>query len=222
MSATVERPLVRYYGGKWLLAPWIITHLPKHRTYTEVFGGGASVLLRKKRAPHEVYNDMDKEIVNLFKVARDHSAELILRVQLTPYARDEYLLAMEPTADPIEKARRTLVRSWMGFGTDALLQLKASGFRAGTRITTSTARNWQAFGYKIEPVLNRLQGVVIENRDAFEVLAQQDIPEAVHYCGPSLRSLVQGRDGRREATATRWRTRITCDSPSSWGRSRAP
>lgn len=86
----MPRPIVRYFGGKWKLAPWIIQHLPQHRVYVEPFGGGGSVLLRKPRSYAEVYNDLDGEIVNLFLIARDHGQELQQKLELTPFARDEF------------------------------------------------------------------------------------------------------------------------------------
>ena len=71
---TPKRPLIRYHGGKCHLAPWILQHLSSHRCYVEPFGGGASLLPRKPRAYAEIYNDLDGEIVKLFRVARDDGA----------------------------------------------------------------------------------------------------------------------------------------------------
>ncbi len=92
------RPLLRWLGGKWRLAPWIIQHLPPHRIYIEPFGGAASVLLRKPRAHAEVWGDLDGGLVNLFAVLRSTRAEeLISAVTLTPFARAE---SKPPTRPP--------------------------------------------------------------------------------------------------------------------------
>lgn len=107
-----RRSAVRYHGGKWRLADWIIGHFPAHRVYTEAYGGGASVLLRKPRSYGEIYNDLDGEIVNLFRVLRDSGPELMHLLELTPFSRTEFLASYEPHPDPLEQARRTLVRSY--------------------------------------------------------------------------------------------------------------
>lgn len=109
---TLVRPLIRYHGGKWRLAPWILQHLPPHRCYVEPFGGDASVLLRKPRAYAEVYNDLDGEIVNLFRVARDDGERLARACELTPFSRLEFDDAYTPAEDPLEQARRTVFRSF--------------------------------------------------------------------------------------------------------------
>src|SRR3954471_8601570 len=99
------RPVLRYHVGKWILAPWIISHFPSHRVYTEAFGGAASVLMRKPRSYGEVYNDLDGEIVNLFHVLRGPRAgELIASLRLTPFARIEFEESYETAADPVEQA----------------------------------------------------------------------------------------------------------------------
>jgi DNA adenine methylase len=194
-----RRPVLRYHGGKWRLAPWIISHFPPHRVYVEPFGGAASVLLRKERAYAEVYNDADGEIVNLFKVLRDFESASVLidALRLTPYARDEFLQAYMPTEDPVERARRTVLKAAMGFGSAAVTQdsptaagggFKAwvpTGFRANSnRAHTTPAHDWANYPDCLPAIISRLRGVVIENRPAVEVMAQHDGPDTLHYCDP--------------------------------------
>jgi len=112
------RPLLRYHGGKWILAPWIIKHFPSnHRVYCEPFGGAASVLLQKRPCYAEIYNDLDSEVVNLFCIVRDRGSELREALRYTPFSRIEFELSYETTDDEFERARRMVVRSFMGFGT---------------------------------------------------------------------------------------------------------
>ncbi len=183
----IKRPALRYHGGKYRLAPWIIEHFPKHRIYTEPFGGAASVLLRKPRAALvEVYNDLDREIVSLFEVLRDTdlSQQLAVALQFTPFAREEFALAYEPTEDVIEQARRTVSRSFMGFGSCSASGTK-SGFRAnGNRQSGHPARDWTNYPAAVATFCERLQGVVIENRDAIDLMLQHDSPQTLHYCDP--------------------------------------
>lgn len=179
------RPILRYHGGKWRLAPWIIEHMPKHRVYVEPFGGAASVLLRKPRSYGEIYNDLEGELVNVFRVVRDHGEELRRNLELTPFSRSEYKLSFDRCEDTIEQARRTVVRSFMGFGSNALCRTVKSGFRANSNNSgTTPAHEWRNYPGALGGLIERLRGVVLENRSGVEVMHAHDGPDTLHYCDP--------------------------------------
>lgn len=204
------RPVLRYHGGKWKLAPWIVSNFPPHRVYVEPYGGAASVLIRKPRSYAEVYNDLDGEIVNLFRVLRDPemSAELARQLHLTPFSRDEFTEAYAPIKEPIEQARRTVTKGCMGFGSAAVTLPTATsagggfkpttGFRANSnRSGTTPARDWANYPPIIAGFAERLRGCVIENRDALECMAQHDSPVTLHYVDPPyVHSTRRGREWR--------------------------
>lgn len=180
------RPVLRYHGGKFRLAPWVIRHFPPHRCYVEPFGGAAGVLIQKERAYAEVYNDLDGDIVNVFRVLRDREQcdELIAQLLLTPYARDEFDAAYEPTTAPIERARRTLVRAEMGFGSAGATK-GTTGFRIDTRRKHGTAQAlWARFPDSLARVCARLAGVMIENRPALSIIDQHDAEDTLFYVDP--------------------------------------
>lgn len=209
-SPKIKRPALRYHGGKWLLGPWIIGFFPEHRTYVEPFGGGGSVLLRKQRCYAEVYNDLDGEIVNLFRVLRDRGPELCQALMLTPFAREEfeisYLTGKSETekypesehVPDVERARRVIVKSYMGIGTNAitrpngiaddggqLYSRPATGFRANTsRSGSIPAHDWASYPENLRAIIERLRGVVIEQRHAQLVMAAHDRPDTLHYVDP--------------------------------------
>jgi DNA adenine methylase len=181
----LTRPLIRYHGGKWKLSEKIIPFFPNHRVYIEPYGGGASILLRKPRSYAEVYNDLDGEIVNLFRVVRDRGDELRALLELTPFSRDEYRSSFPEIADELEQARRTVIRSHMGFGSNALARGVVSGFRSNSnRSGTTPARDWRNLPDRIPEIIDRMRGVVIENRDALEVMVRHDREDTLHYCDP--------------------------------------
>lgn len=205
MSAAPTRPVLRYHGGKWRLAPWIIWHFPPHRVYVEPFGGAASVLLRKPRTYAEVYNDKWGEIVGLFRVLRDAelAAELRRRLDLTPFARDEFApineASFQAIEDPVERARLLIFRSFAGFGSNAHALTRKTGFRGNSsRSGTTPAHDWANYPATIDAFVDRLRGVVIENRDAALIMVQHDSAETLHYVDPpyvhSTRSMAKPYD----------------------------
>lgn len=186
MATEPRRPVLRYHGGKWRLAPWVIRHFPAHEIYVEPFAGAASVLMRKSRVHGEVLNDLDGEIVNVFRVLRDKqaAAELERLIRLTPFARSEFELSYQPASDPIEMARRTIARTFMGFGTTSRRHSR-TGFRARTYTRNQTGpsdfSNWPD---EICVFTERLRGVLIDNKPADEIVPIHDGPNTLFYVDP--------------------------------------
>ena len=180
------RPVLRYHGGKWRLAPWIISHFPAHRIYVEPYGGAASVLMQKHRSYAEVVNDLDEEVVNVFRVLRDPDTAERLRelLYLTPWSRLEFSGAYEHTDDPVERARRTITRTAMAHGTTSRRKNR-TGFRAKNyRRNQTGANDWSSWPEQIPAFVERLRGVTIEARPALEIIAQQDTPDTLFYLDP--------------------------------------
>ncbi|MEW9523893.1 DNA adenine methylase [Agrobacterium radiobacter] len=182
MSPT--RPILRWHGGKWRLAPWIIGHFPPHKVYVEPFGGAASVLLQKPRALSEIYNDLDQNLVRMFRIIRDQSEELTRAITLTPYARDEYRGLYDPVDDELEATRRFIVRSFMGMNSKGALA--KSGFDARTNPDgfTSRLRSLVDLPDQVALVAGRFLHVLIENCDATKLITRYDRDDALIYLDP--------------------------------------
>lgn len=183
---TISAPVIRYHGAKFRLAPWVLQHFPPHTCYVESFGGAAGVLMQKPRSYAEVYNDLDGDIVNLFRTLQDTTtrAALTERLLLTPYSRAEFELSWESTDDPVERARRTIMRAQMGFGSAGATK-GVTGFRIDTKRQYGTAQSlWAEYPDSIAEVGRRLAGVLIENRPAIEVITAHDAPTTLHYVDP--------------------------------------
>jgi len=200
------RPALRYHGGKWKIAPWIIAQMPRHSTYVEPFGGAASVLLRKPPVEAEIYNDLDGEVVNLFRVLRDPptAAELRRLLELTPFARAEFRWSYEPGVDALETAYKTIIRSYMGFSTDSVTRKTQTGFRANRARNKNNAgwgkhpaHEWATFADVIPDFVARLRTVVIEERDALEVIGTYDSPETLFFVDPPYMKATRGDNRHR-------------------------
>lgn len=199
---SISSPAIRYRGGKFRLAPWIMQFFPPHTTYVEPFGGAAGVLLQKQRSYAEVYNDLDGDIVNFFRVIRDNSSrkKLLELVLLTPYAREEFDVAWEEIKDPIERARRTIIRAQMGFGSAGATK-GTTGFRIDTKRAYGTAQHlWAEYPETISAIGWRFASVLIENRPAIEVMRQHDAKDTLHFVDPPymLGTRVLQASGRRD------------------------
>lgn len=203
MTEPVTRPVLRYHGGKFRLAPWILQFFPTHRAYVEPFGGGGSVLMLKAPCGAEVYNDLDDQIVNVFRILREpyKAAELQRRVALTPFSRSEFIRSYEPAVDEMDAAHKIIVRAFMGHGSDSATRGARTGFR--TKLTEGRylpSHEWSTWADSIPAFTRRLASVTIECDCALKLIERMDEPGTLFYVDPpylkSTRSAQQGRGGK--------------------------
>lgn len=179
-------PPFPWYGGKFTHLPVLLQHIPPHRTYVEVFGGSAALLLNKDPSEIEVYNDIDSGATNFFRVLRDNEAELIRRLILTPYSREEYNLCRKNWStceDPVERARM-----WYFVASSSFIGRFGHGF-AVSATDSSNGMSSCVNGYlnriqNLWKVASRLRTVIIENLDFREVIRRYDTPDTLFYLDP--------------------------------------
>ena len=185
-----RRPAIRWLGSKWRMVPWILQHLPPHELYVEPYGGSASVLLRKPRSPIEVLGDMDDELLCLYEVLRDPdmSARLARACELTLFSDSEFRLAMHrlpADADPVERARRMIVRHAMQVSPDVRAETAGTGFRRYSGMLRRVAAvDWTSYPDAVPEIHARLRGVIIERSPAVETIRRHDRVGALHYVDP--------------------------------------
>ena len=182
-----QRPVLRYHGGKWKLAPWVIGFFPPHRVYVEPFGGGGSVLMRKARARTEIYNDLDGVVVEVFRVLRDEheAAELARRLELTPFARDDYeTWCYTPATDRVDLVHKVIARSFMGQSSKGVWQRSGFDTRINDDGYCSRVNALLAAPETVRQYAARLRGVVIENDDAKTIIGRNDSADTLFYIDP--------------------------------------
>jgi DNA adenine methylase len=175
---------INWFGGKSRLASRIVEHFPNHHTYCEPFGGSAAVLLAKAPAKVEIYNDVDRELVNFFAVLRDPVlfAKLREAVEHTPYARAEFGLSKQKSDDPVEAARRFIVRSRQSFGgKGGEWSFSVRGSHAGM---ASSVQRWRKGIECLPAVHKRFRNVQIECDNWQSVLSRYDSTGTLFFVDP--------------------------------------
>ena len=203
LDTVITRPALRYHGGKFRLAPWVISFFPKHDVYLDAYGGGASVLIRKPMAQAECYNDLDGSVVSYFRVLRNEiqARELKRRIELTPFSRAEFDWSYLQAEDEVDAAHKMLIRCFMGHGSDSITRSCRTGFRA--KVTDKRAlpsNEWANWGESIPKFTARLRRVTFENRHACEVITRMDGKKTLIYADPpylhETRSAIKGRSAK--------------------------
>jgi DNA adenine methylase len=179
------KPILKYPGAKWSIAPWIADQFPAHTHYLEPYCGSASVFFTKEPARHEILNDLSGDICNLFYVLREHGPELARLIDFTPWSEAEYEryeCDYNTAGDSIENARRFLVRSWQAHGGTIS---QVSGWKHnGLHAKVYPARLWRQLPERLLATVDRLKDAEIRNRPALEMIAYYNDPETLIYADP--------------------------------------
>jgi len=178
---------LKWHGGKSYLAEWIIGHMPEHTHYVEPFFGGGAVLFRKDPVGvSEVINDGNAELTNFWFVLQDddYFEDFLRTVQATPFSEREFDDAMSwDSADPVERAVAFFIRyrqSRQGLGRDFATLSR----RRTRRGMNEQASSWWSAVDGLADAHDRLKRVVILNRDACDVIRQQDGESTLFYLDP--------------------------------------
>ncbi len=183
-------PVLKYPGSKWSMTDWIISNFPEDyesMTYLEPFFGSGAVFFRKNRSQIETINDISDQVVNLFKIIRDRPKELAALIEMTPWARTEYKQSYEQTGEPLEDARRFLVRMWMAIGAKTS---DITGWRNNikgnngnlTQFVNGLPSNILESSIRLKHTRDSL--VQIENQDALKLIKRHDQSNVFIYADP--------------------------------------
>ena len=182
------RTLLRYPGSKQRIAPWIVNQIPPHHSYLEPYCGGIAILLNKEPSRIETINDLDDDIINLFRVIQDSGTreELIMQVVRTPYARSVYEDSFPDNSDmlpEVERAKNFLIRSGMGYG---FRLCEKTGWKRDVyaREAAYAVRYWNDLPEVITNVAQRLKMVQIEHRPAVELIKSFNHNNVLIYADP--------------------------------------
>jgi len=180
----------KWFGGKGLLFRKILPYLTTpHQVYVEVYGGGASVLLNKPPSPIEVLNDIDSEVVNIFRVAQDEAKfkELKHRLEWTLYSRAEFVKALdilqnETITDPVLRAWAFFVAQNQGFSGKNSRNFSEGCWSRG--FTNNVATVFTNKVSKLDLIRERLKHVQVDNIEAIACIQYWDSSDTLFYLDP--------------------------------------
>ena len=181
-------PAFPWMGGKGWLAAKLADRLPRKACYVEPFAGAAAMLLALPPSPVEILNDRNRDLVGFYRVMQEDRsrAALLERLRWTPYARAEYVRALDlldsPEDDPVSRAWAFFVVSNAAFSGGGQGGLTEKRFAASTQRSQGRRMNYHIEG--LPALAQRMRFVVIENRDAIDLLAQYDSPDTLFFLDP--------------------------------------
>lgn len=177
----MAEPIIPWMGGKRRLADRLTPLFPEHECYVELFAGGAALFFLKPQVARcEVLNDINGDLVNLYRVVQHHMEEFVRQFKWALSSRQVFKWLQDSPAEPmtdIQRAARFFYLQHHAFGG------KISGQTFGTA-TTGPAINLCRIEETLSAAHLRLSGVYVEHLPWHECMEKYDRPHTFHYADP--------------------------------------
>ncbi|MBI5634851.1 MAG: DNA adenine methylase [Nitrospirae bacterium] len=173
--------IISWVGGKSQLTSKIIPKMPKHSCYCEVFAGAAWLLFRKDESEIEIINDINTDLVTLYRIIKNHLDEFVRYLRWILVSRDEFdrFLAEKPeTLTDIQKAVRFYYLLKMGFSS------RIVNPTFGLSATRAPRFNLLRIEEDLSAAHMRLARVYIENMPYAKLIDRVDRPSTFFYLDP--------------------------------------
>jgi DNA adenine methylase len=174
-------PIVPWIGGKRRLAKHILPLFPAHICYVEPFCGAAALYFLKAPSKTEVINDINGELVNLYRVVKHHLEEFVRQFKWALVSRQIYKWLQdtpEETLTDIQRAARFYYLQKQAFGG------KVADHTFGTSTTSAPRFNLLRIEEELSMAHLRLSRTLIEHLDWSQCIERYDRPHTLFYCDP--------------------------------------
>lgn len=183
--------LISYFGGKFPHLKWLINQFPKgNYHFVDIMCGSANVALNVKY-PLVTINDTNDDVVNLFRILREHEEELTRRIYFTPFSRKELENIITDCINnvqvtDIERARRYFVKSQLGYGANGSQNNHyGTGFEWKLhRAKFYRTDNWNLKLRKFAAIAAKLRTFQIENCNSLELFEKVNHKGCIVYFDP--------------------------------------
>jgi len=176
-----HKPIIPWMGGKGRLIPSILPKFPEHTCYVEAFAGAAAIFFAKRPSEVEVINDINGELVNLYRVIQNHLEEFVRQFKWALSSRQVFEWEQQKvpaTLTDIQRAARFYYLQKQAFGG------RVDSQNYGTATTAGPRLNILRIEEDLSQAWRRLQGVYVENLSWDKVVERYDRPHTLLYLDP--------------------------------------
>lgn len=190
MSARRIGQAFGWVGGKSLLRIQLYEVLDNypHRAYCEPYGGSGVVLLGKKPSTVEIFNDIDSDVINFFRIIAHPDTFRVFwrRIRFLPLSIELFRQARERMRVEEDQMERAI--AWYYVAANSMCsRLGAPPMAARVdkgQIEQGMAKTWISRKRRLKLIHKRLEGVFFDCRDAMEVIEDHDNPQTLFYLDP--------------------------------------